>query len=338
MNFSRSATEAEVMSAASPGNVVRVGILGCSDIARRKLVPALCRSETAVLAAVASREREKAAALAPGERYELLGYEELLCSPAVDLVYLSLPNHLHEEWTIRALEQGKHVICEKPLGLTADSVERMLRAAEQRNLLLYENLMYLHHPQHAAVKELLATGRLGRITALRSVFGFPFPQEGNFRLVPAMGGGAFHDLARYPLGTALHFLQGDISRFRGVALARDGLNVAMHGVAATSAREIFTFSIAFGQQYESFYEIVGELGKVRVERAYTTPAELANRIEVTRGTRDESFTVAASDHFQLMIEHVCALAGNGEGVRAAHERSRRLARLAEAMERGCVHA
>lgn len=314
---------------------VRVGILGCSDIALRRFVPALLRSTEARMTAVASRDQGKAAAFVPGVPYETLGYEQLLASPNVDLVYISLPNHLHEEWTIRALEQGKHVLCEKPLGLSRSSVERMLAVAGERGLLLYENLMFLHHPQHAAVKALIDRGRIGRVTELRSVFGIPGFGEGNFRLDPARGGGAFHDLARYPLGTALHFLQGEISAFQGVSQGRDGLNLGMHGVALTSAAETFSFSIAFGRQYESYYEIVGELGKIRVERAYTTPPELANTVQLICGCRDGSFVVPPADHFQLTIDHVCTLIRTKGDYRHEHTRTVRLALLAEAMERGC---
>ena len=320
-----------------PSEPVRCGILGCSDIARRKFGPALLESDEASLVAVASRDRERAAAFLPGVAYAAQGYEELLANPAVDLVYISLPNHLHEEWSVRALESGKHVICEKPLGLSAASVERMVAAAGLAGRLLYENLMFLHHPQHTAVGELLAAGMVGRVAAVRSVFTIPMPAEGNYRLDPRQGGGAFHDLARYPLGTALRYLSGEIRSFHGVVLERDGLNVGMDGVARTTADELFAFFIAFGLQYDSHYEIVGERGAIRVERAYTTPAGLANRIIVRRGTEDASFTVRPHDHFRLMIDHVCRLVREGREFREVGVRTLQLARLADVMEKGCRH-
>ena len=108
---------------------LRVGILGCSDIARRRFVPALLASDRAVLAAVAGRDRNRAAAFIPGENCAVLDYDGLVANPAVDLIYISTPNHLHEEWTVRALEAGKHVICEKPLATSLRSAEKMLSAA-----------------------------------------------------------------------------------------------------------------------------------------------------------------------------------------------------------------
>lgn len=316
---------------------LRTGILGCSDIARRKFVPALLASDHAVLAAVAGRDRNKAAAFVPGGNYAVLDYDQLVASPVVDLIYISTPNRLHEEWTVRALEAGKHVICEKPLATSLRSAEKMISAAEKHGVLLFENLMYLQHPQHSAVKRYIEQGHIGRITSFRTAFGFPGPPAGDCRLEPALGGGAFHDLNRYPLSAATYFLRGDDYRFCGIAFDREGLNMAMHGVAATSADEAFSFSIAFGQQYESYYEIIGELGKIRVDRAYTTPADLANKVLVLRGGDDASFIVPPADHFLLTINHVAALIGRSGDFREQHARSLRLARLADAMEKGCRH-
>ncbi|MFZ4856382.1 MAG: Gfo/Idh/MocA family protein [Desulfuromonadaceae bacterium] len=309
--------------------MIGVGILGCSDIARRKFVPALLQSSQAHLAAVARRERGTAPAPADGEPVASLTYQELICSSAVDLIYISLPNHLHEEWSVRALNQGKHVICEKPLGLSAASVRRMLGAAERNGRLLFENIMYLHHPQHRLVKELIASGRIGRILSLRSEFAFPGPTAGDFRLNPQMGGGAFHDMNRYPLTAALYFLEGKAHRFlRGSVEIRDGLTLSLQADSCTDAGETFSFLTAFGQPYRSFYKISGERGFIGVERAYTTPAEMENRITVMADSRDESFNVPPGDHFLNTIEYVCDLIRSGEWG-AEHNRARTVAELAD---------
>lgn len=313
---------------------VRVGLLGYSEIARRKMLPAISASERAVLGAIATRNQgSSAAAIIPGQA--VIGYDELLGRPDIDLVYLSLANHLHEEWTLRALSAGKHVLCEKPLGLVPASVARMIATAAAQQRLLYENLMFLHHPQHAAVRSVIDSGRIGRLLVLRCVFGFPEPPPGNFRMDPACGGGAFYDLARYPLGIAGYLLKGRLEEFRGFAIDRNGLNLAMHGVAHSSAGEILQFAIAFGQSYECGYELIGERGKIRVDRAFTTPHELANRIEVMAEGETLSFVVPAADHFRLMLDHVCSLVRTGSNFEEQAERSMQLARLAELMERGC---
>lgn len=317
--------------------MIGVGILGCSDIARRKFIPALMNSKKARLAAVASRDLSKGALFAAGLPAQVTGYEELLHDPGIDLVYISLPNHLHELWSIRALREGKHVVCEKPLGLCAGSVDRMLDAAKLHRVLLYENLMYLGHPQHRAVKALVEAGRIGRIRSLRCVFTIPGVKEGDFRLDPALGGGAFHDLNRYPLSAALYFLKGAQHRFvRGDLRERDGLDLAMEAVTVTEEGEEFSFRIAFGEPYRAFYQIGGERGTIRVERCFTTPADLANTVALTIDGQDESFSVPPCDHFLQTIDHVCSLVRQGGDFSAVHDRARQLAQLAEMLKNNCT--
>lgn len=324
------------MPALRRAGAIRVGILGCSDIARRKFIPALLKSDQASLAALASRQRSKAASMVVGVSAALMTYKELVRDPAIDLVYVSLPNSLHEEWSIAALEHGKHVLCEKPLAPDAGSAKRMLDSADRHDRLLYENIMYLQHPQHKTVKALIVSGRIGRVLTLRSEFTFPGPTEGDFRLDPAMGGGAFLDMNRYPLSAALYFLEGKTHRLlRGRTEVRDGLTWSLQSDSVTKMGEEFSILTAFGQSYRSFYEISGERGSVRVERAYTTPANMENKIAVTIDGRDESFIVPPYDHFLGTIEHVCNLI-NGGRWGEEHERARELAVLAGMFHDYCI--
>lgn len=314
---------------------LRVGILGCSDIARRKFIPAMAQSSRVRLTAVSSRDSSLAEQFAVAFGCNRFSHDELLARPDIDLIYLSLPNQLHEEWTIRALAAGKHVICEKPLATSLAAATRMLAAAETHRRLLYENQMFLFHPQHGVVKALLDSGRIGRVRELRCCFGFPLPAAGNFRLDPSQGGGAFHDLARYPLGTAVHFLQGLPRQFRGHSRWQGRLNLAVHGTALTDADESFCFSIAFGQQYESLYELIGESGSIRLERAFTTPPDYANRILLRSGTETSAIPVAAADHFSLMIEAIAAAVQAADDFTPFIRRAGLIARLAAEMEAGC---
>ena len=315
---------------------IRVGILGCSDIARRKFIPALLLSRKATLAVIASRDKASALSLVPEANCPGMDYQQLITSSDVDLVYISLPNHLHEKWVIRALEQGKHVICEKPLGLSLPSVNRMLETAERHGRFLFENLMYLQHPQHQAVKSLITAGRIGKLLSMHTEFTFPGPIAGDFRLNPTMGGGAFHDLNRYPLSAALFFLKGKKHSFvRGNNDIRDKLNLSLQATSVTDEAEAFSFTIAFGQTYRSFYEIIGECGSIGIERAYTTPADRENTVTVMIDSRNESFSVPPCDHFLSTIEHVSSLILRGTWS-AEHERARELAELANMFHDNCI--
>lgn len=317
----------------SPSSV-RIGVLGCSDIAARKFIPAIQKCKKACLQAVSTLNRETTHNKIPDT--PILSHEELLSSPLIDLVYISLPNHLHEEWSIRALESGKHLICEKPLSISLASSLRIIEAAKNNNRLIYENQMFLFHPQHTLVKAMINAGKIGKVKELRSVFGFPMPAKGNFRLYQDQGGGAFHDMARYPLGIAVYLLDSLPERFHGCSTWQGSLNTAVSGVAVTAKSELFSFSIRFGQQYEAFYEIVGETGKIRVERAYTTPAELENRIFLTVGSKTTGKVVPAADHFQLMIEQITDIILTGSSYTHLNRQAEIIARLADQMEKGCM--
>ncbi|NVN98751.1 MAG: Gfo/Idh/MocA family oxidoreductase [Geobacteraceae bacterium] len=313
---------------------VRIGLLGYSDIATRKFIPAIQKCKNSCLKAISTRNPEITRSKSP--ETPVLSHEELLASPLIDLVYLSLPNHLHEEWAIKALEAGKHLICEKPLSTSLASSLKILDAAKSNKRLIYENQMFLFHPQHALVKAMINSGKIGRVRELRSVFGFPMPAEGNFRLDPDQGGGSFHDLARYPLGIAVYLLNSIQEEFHGCSTCKSGINTSVNGVTVTANSELFSFSISFGQQYEAFYEIVGETGKIRVERAYTTPAERENRIFLTVGSKTSETVVPAVDHFQLMIEEISNIILTDSDFTHLNRQAEIIARLADQMEKGCM--
>ena len=314
---------------------VYVGILGTADIVRRKFMPALTATPSAQLTVLGSRDPVKAQTYLPEIEYQTRSYEQVLTSPDVDLVYIALPNDLHETWTIRALEAGKHVICEKPLGLDLASVRRMTGAARKTGSLLYENIMYLHHPQHRLVREMVQSGAIGVIRQLRANFCFTHTRPNDFRLNPAQGGGSFHDQARYPLTAALYHLQGALGEFHGVTRYRNGLDLAVTGSAISSTNELFTFTIAFDQPYEAFYEIIGERGTIHLDRAYTTPPELENTIRIMSGDRDETLTVPAADHFRLMLEHVCNQIKTGDDFATELRQIEQRAELIEQIFLGC---
>lgn len=314
---------------------MRIGILGCSDIAERRFLPALHRSRQAVLSAVASRDPQRAGRFLSSAGGIACSYEELADGDAADLVYLSFPNDLHEEWTLRCLQGGKHVLCEKPLGLTSRSVGRMVDAARERGLLLAENLMFLRHPQHAIVRDLIASGVIGRVQTLRTSFGFTLAGRSGFRVDPARGGGAFHDLIRYPLGAADMLLAGPLDTARGFARVRNGLTTGVHAWAVTSSGEALDLSVSFDQHYECYYEVIGEKGVIRLDRAFTPPTELRNTVSVAAADGRREVPVPAADQFQLMLDHVIAQAPSAEGREELYRQAVRIARGAELLRASC---
>ncbi len=334
MSLSRS--RAERSTPLESGDLLRVGVLGCSDIARRKFIPALRHCAAASLAAVAGRDAARTAAYAHAHSCRAMTATELLASADIDLVYLSLPNHLHEEWSLNALKAGKHLICEKPLATSLTSAEKILACATSNNRLIYENQMFLFHPQHAVVKSMLAAGTIGTIKELRSFFGFPFPKTDSFRLDPRQGGGAFLDLARYPLGIANYLLSAEPQNFSGHSTWLGTLNSGVTGTAITAGNELFTFSIAFGRSYEARYEVIGETGSIRLERAYTTPEDYTNSIFLSSADTVTETVIPAADHFRLMLENICLLIRTGSDFSHLNRQAATMARLADNMAQGCM--
>jgi predicted dehydrogenase len=176
---------------------IRWGLIGAGWIATKAIAPAMHATPNAIVQAVASREPKRSQSLNPITIHN--SYEALINDPAVDAVYISLPNHLHCEWTVKALNAGKHVLCEKPFAMNAAEVEEMIQAARDNNRLLVEAVSSMWHPRMARLIEYVKNGSLGELISIDSSFTFPGEIEGNYRNSPDMGGGALYDVGVYSL-------------------------------------------------------------------------------------------------------------------------------------------
>ena len=186
-----------------PMTVLRWGIIGPGRIALR-LVRGIAADPRGDLVAVASRDAARAAAFATthGIDRSYGAYDDLLADPAVDVVYIALPNHLHAPWAIRALEAGKHVLCEKPLALRPEDVDAIIAASEASGRVAVEAFMYLHHPQIARAVELARSGAIGRLELVTGTFSFTLDHPDDPRAEPSMGGGSLWDVGCYPVSLA----------------------------------------------------------------------------------------------------------------------------------------
>jgi xylose dehydrogenase (NAD/NADP) len=176
------------------------GLLSTARI-NHSLIPDLRVSKRNRLLAVASRSQESADQFAKKWKIPRThgSYEALLADPEIDVIYNPLPNHLHAEWTIKAVEAGKHVLCEKPIALNVHDVDAIAAAAQKHGRVVAEAFMYRHHPQTLKVQELIRSGTLGTLKLLRGSFTYVMTREGNIRSDPAMGGGSIWDVGCYPI-------------------------------------------------------------------------------------------------------------------------------------------
>ena len=184
---------------------VRWGVLSTADIGMKKVLPAMMRGRYCELAAISSRqlERARAAATELGIPKAYGSYEEVLADPDIEAVYIPLPNHLHVEWSIKALEAGKHVLCEKPIGLSAAEGRRLVEAGKRHpKLKVMEAFMYRFHPQWVRARQLVLEGQVGELRTMKTFFCYYLTDPNNIRNIPEVGGGGLMDIGCYCISTA----------------------------------------------------------------------------------------------------------------------------------------
>ncbi|UQX05451.1 Gfo/Idh/MocA family oxidoreductase [Streptomyces sp. RerS4] len=283
---------------------VRIGVLGCADIARRRMLPAMAAARGVEITAIASRDADRARQVAdPYGAAPVHGYERLLARDDVDAVYVPLPAALHERWTAAALDAGKHVLAEKPLTTSHEATARLVTLAAAGGRVLMENVMFPHHPQHEAVAALVADGAIGEVRSFRAAFAIPALPAHDIRLDADLGGGALWDTGVYPVRAALHHL-GPGLRVVGASLTRGhGQEVDTAGAALLRTPEGITAQLSFGldHAYRSAYEIWGSRGRVTVDRAFTTPADLAPQVTLHTSAGTERIALPAADQVALTV-------------------------------------
>jgi predicted dehydrogenase len=298
------------------GELIRWGVISSANIGVKAVIPAIQASRNGRLVAIGSRDLARAERVALRERGARAygSYEALIEDPDVDAVYIPLPNAQHLEWSIRALQAGKHVLCEKPLGLTADEVRRMFDASEQHGALLMEAFMYRFHPQIAWAREQVSAGRIGPVRLVRSAFVFDIRSNPeNIRLKASLGGGSLMDVGCYPLSLCRVFFDG--APLRAVALTTEptGAEVEL-GVSAVldfgEGRRALIDS-SFELPWRQFAEIIGEQGRITIPFPFTPGrVETAVRVDVGNETWERRFP--AVDQYQLQVEHFAECIQRGE--------------------------
>jgi xylose dehydrogenase (NAD/NADP) len=289
---------------------VQWGILSTARI-NDKFIDGVAHSSTCSVLAVASRDLERARQYA-GEHGIARGYgsyEDLLADPEVEAVYISLPNSMHLEWSRRALQAGKHVLCEKPLSRRAADVQALFDVAEREGRLLMEAFMYRHNPQTARVAELVGTGALGRLRLIRAAFSFRLTDPTNVRLSAGLDGGALMDVGCYCVSGA-RLLAGEPHRVSAAQVTGgDGVDVAFTGWMRFADDVLAHFDAGLMLDDRHDLEVVGEEGTIYVPDPWhcRTP-----RIELRRSWETEAIQVQAVDSYRLEADNLAA-AIRGDG-------------------------
>jgi predicted dehydrogenase len=285
-------------------NKVRWGILGVAAINNR-LLPSFARARNLELRGIASRSLDKAraAAKAAGIPKAYGTYDAMLDDPEIDIVYIPLPNHLHAEWTKKAADRGKHVMCEKPLAPTADEAADVVAHCRKRGVKLMDGFMWPHHPRTDMIDVRLQRGVIGPVRRVSSTFTFQLPRDpANIRLQPQTGGGSLLDVGCYPVYGIRWAFGREPERVWATARYEFGVDVELNGVLWFADGGIATFDCGFVHPMRQWLEIAGEHGTLTVPEMWVPRSDVAE-FSIRDEREKTSGEGARADQMQCMLEN-----------------------------------
>ena len=287
-----------------PHDPLRWGILGVAAINDR-LLPAFRASVTADLRAVASRSLDKAKGYAAKAGIPVAhgSYEALLADPDVDAVYVPLPNHLHDEWTRKAADAGKHVLCEKPMTCDAASAERLVAYCRAKGVRLMDGFMWPHHPRTKKLGDFLKRGGIGRVTKVNAAFTFTLDglPTSNIRMQPQAGGGGLLDVGCYTTYAIRWFMGAEPVRVFATATFVNGVDVATAGVLTFADGRTANFDCGFTHPLRTWVEVVGTEAVVRVPNLWIPDDRAVYEIHRQSGTFDQAVEVVETPGQDQMV-------------------------------------
>ncbi|MEA2220805.1 MAG: D-xylose 1-dehydrogenase D-xylono,5-lactone-forming [Solirubrobacteraceae bacterium] len=284
---------------------MRWGLLSTARI-DSQLIAGARQTAAAEVVAVASRSMEAAQAFARlhGIPRAHGSYEALLADPAVEAVYVPLPNALHVDWTLRALQAGKHVLCEKPMDRRPERVEHAFDVAEAAGLVLCEAFMWRHNPQTAGVRELLDDGAIGDVRLVRACFSFQLARDGDVRLDPALDGGALMDVGCYCVSGARMVAGGEpVSASAEVVTGPTGVDMRMTGLLRFGDDVLAAIDCGFDLPARAALEIAGSEGRIVLADPWHCRRP---RIVLERGAEREVVKLRPVDSYRLELEDMAA--------------------------------
>lgn len=302
--------------------ILNWGLLSTAKI-NRALIKPLRASKRTRLLGVASRSQSSADAYA--HEWDIPraygSYEAMLTDPEIDIIYNSLPNHLHAEWTIKALRAGKHVLCEKPLALTLDEVDAVISAARETGKVATEAFMYRHHPQTLKVKDLVDGGVIGQLQLIKGAFTFMLNRDGNYRFIKEFGGGSLWDVGCYPISFARMIVGEEPAEVFGWQVpGPGGSDESFYGQMRFGNGVHAQFDCGFKSPSRSFIEIVGMEGTINIPAPFKPG--LKNEIYIHRGDGLETVKIKGQELYLGEVEDLCDAILHGKPPRVSLEDSR----------------
>ena len=294
---------------------LRFGIIGCSRVAKNSTIPAIQNSEFAELVMIGSRSESKAEKFANEFHCEQFGtYDDVISNDSLDVVYISTPIGTHEEWTIKAANTGKHILCEKSSTTSFESAKKMISTCNDNNVRIMEGLMFRFHPQHQKVRELIDNSSIGELFSFNGSFGFPAFPDGDIRYNSKIGGGFLNDSACYPIcASRMIFEQEPI----GVSCTtfkdpKTGVDIKGASHMTYDNEKIASMAYSNGSFYQAKYHVWGTKGTISLKRAYSLPADFKTSVDIQyndttdwASIENKTFEINPANHFSIMINAFC---------------------------------
>jgi len=282
---------------------IRWGILSTAKIGTDKVIPGMQRAQLCDIVAISSRNEAKARQAADklGIPRAYGSYEELLADPEIDAVYNPLPNHLHVPWSIRALEAGKHVLCEKPIALSSAEGRQLVEAARKHpRLKVMEAFMYRHHPQWKRTREIVESGGIGELRTIQSFFSYFNADPDNIRNQPEIGGGGLMDIGCYPISLSRFLFAAEPQRVLGIVEYDPRLKTDRLASAILDfGRGTSTFTCSTQLVPHQRVNVFGTTGRVELEIPFNAPPDRPCRIWHTRDGKTEEIVFETCDQYGL---------------------------------------
>jgi len=290
---------------------LKFGIIGCSRIAKRSVIPAIIKSEIAELEIIGSRSIDKAKEFSNEFNCEKFGtYEDVISDDSVDVVYISTPINTHAKWSKKSTAAGKHVYVEKSSTYDLKSAIEMVESAKENNVRLMEGFMFRFHPQHQKVKELIKEGKIGEVKSFNGIFGFPAFPDGDIRYES----GFLEDSGCYPIcASRMIFDEEPLGVFCSQKkIPESPVDIGGSAILVYENGKTATITYSNGSYYQAKYEVWGTDGVISLDRAYSVPPDFTTKVTLQYNTennwdgrKNEIFEIEPKDHFLEMLDAFC---------------------------------
>lgn len=300
---------------------LRWGIMSTANIAERSVIPGIHESEKNEVIAVGSRDLQKAKSF--GERLNIPkaygSYEQLLEDDEIDAVYIPLPNHLHKEWTIRAAQAGKHVLCEKPIALNAEEAREMIHACEEADVILAEAFMYRHQKRYSEIKERIRQGEIGEIRGIHGVFTFNnAAAKENIRFKKDWGGGSIYDVGCYPISAARLILEAEpvaVAAHAFFSPDHDDVDMMAAGVMEFPGDVALTFDCGMWAEGRNALEILGTEGRIVLNSAFVGDQSY----QIIKNNEVETISDEQENPYKLQVDHFAEIVLDGKPLKFSYD-------------------